>query len=78
MIHVKLSTTLREHIPGYEPVQGLYAEHSEALTVEGLALRLGLPLSEIKVVMVNGRRSALDQPLADNDRVAFFPAVGGG
>lgn len=77
-LHVKLSTTLRNHVPAYDPVQGLEAELTEGKTVKDLANDLGLPLEAIKIVMVNGRHAKLETPLKDADRVAYFPAVGGG
>ena len=43
-----------------------------------LAEKIGLPLDEIKIIMLNGKRVELDAPVADNDRLAYFPAVGGG
>lgn len=76
-IHVKLSSTLRGFVPGYEPVKGMNVQAS-GQTAEGLAGDLGIPLSEIKFAMINGRHLPLDTPLARGDRVAYFPAVGGG
>ena len=49
-----------------------------SLHAETLALHLGLPLEEIRIVMINGRQEELSCPLRDGDRVAYFPAVGGG
>ncbi|MDL2207904.1 MoaD/ThiS family protein [Desulfovibrio sp. OttesenSCG-928-M16] len=77
-LHVKLSTTLRVRVPGYDPAGGLAVDLADGATVRNLALHLGLPLEEIKITMVNGRHASLDTPLSDTDRVAFFPAVGGG
>ena len=77
-LHIKLSTTLRACVPDYEPVKGLITELAEGGTVRDLALHLGLPLDDIKIVMINGRHASMDAPLHDGDRVAFFPAVGGG
>lgn len=77
-ILVKLSTTLRRHVPAYVPATGLEVAFAAPMTAGALAERLHLPLEEIKVVMVNGVQSSLGQPLADGDRVAYFPAVGGG
>ena len=77
---VKLSTTLRDCVSGYDPVAGLEVDisaHGE-LSAEALAAVIGIPRSEIKIVMVNGRQSALSTPVLDGDRVAYFPAVGGG
>lgn len=75
---VKLSTTLRDCVPGYVPEAGLEAVMPEGSTVGELAQHLGLPLQDIKIVMVNGRQQKAGDLLRDGDRVAYFPAVGGG
>lgn len=77
-VNVFLSTTLRECVPGYRPVDGLTIDLAGPATVRELAERIGLPLAEIKIVMINGRQSNLDAPVHDGDRVGVFPAVGGG
>lgn len=77
-IHVSLSTTLRSCVPGYSPADGLLLELSKPLSAAELAQKIGLPLSEIKIVMLNGRRSELDSLVRDGDRIGYFPAVGGG
>lgn len=77
-IYVNLSTTLRSFVPDYSPVDGLQLELAEPVSAGQLARNIGLPLSDIKIVMLNGRRSELDSVVRDGDRVGFFPAVGGG
>ncbi|WP_418764190.1 MoaD/ThiS family protein [Mailhella sp.] len=80
-ILIKLSTTLRDLVPGYDPETGLLVtpkEEESSLTAGELARRIGIPHEEIKIVMVNGRQSGLESPVRDGDRVAYFPAVGGG
>lgn len=77
-IHVKLSTTLRDHVSGYNAHEGLFLEPEGMLCPRALAEKLHLPLDDIKIIMINGVHASLDSPLADGDRVAFFPAVGGG
>ncbi len=80
-ILVKLSTTLREKVPGYTPETGLTVDFSSCgspVTAETLCRTLGLPPEEIKIVMINGRQQDISCPLQDGDRVAYFPAVGGG
>lgn len=77
-VYVKLSTTLRRAVPGYAPERGLVLELDGARTAGDVARHLHLPLDDIKIVMVNGTHASLDRSLADGDRVAFFPAVGGG
>ena len=77
-ILVKLSTTLRDYVPEYTPSPGIFLPLSDNETALDVALRLGLPPLEIKIVMVNGRHAPLDTRLQAGDRVAYFPAVGGG
>ena len=80
-ILIKLSTTLRDMVPGYEPEKGLTVSLNEGestITAGELAARIGIPLEEIKIVMINSRQSELDSIVGDGDRVAYFPAVGGG
>ena len=75
---VKLSTTLRDHVSDYVPETGLQVEMPQGSTVAQLARHLGLPLQDIKIVMVNGRQHKVNDPMRDGDRIAYFPAVGGG
>ena len=79
-VHVKLSTTLRAYVPDYEPEKGLIKDIAllGKTTAASLANALSIPLGEIKFVMINGRYVPLDTVLRENDRVAYFPAVGGG
>ena len=75
---VKLSTTLRDYVPDYVPETGLQVEMPEGSTVAQLAQHLGLPPQDIKIVLVNGRPQQVDDLMRDGDRIAYFPAVGGG
>jgi molybdopterin converting factor small subunit len=50
---------------------------SETFTVKTLADHVQIPDQNIVLVFVNGRRAEIDRHLADGDRVAFVPAVGG-
>lgn len=77
-MHIKISTTLRKYVPHYDPEKGLELAFKPGGTAHELAQFLSIPVEEIKFVMINGRYAPLGTPLADSDRVAFFPAVGGG
>lgn len=79
-LHVKLSATLRPYVPDYDPEKGLDLDldYSSPVTAADIAVRLGVPPEEIKFIMLNGRCMAMDTPLNPGDRLAFFPAVGGG
>lgn len=77
-VTVNLSTTLRNHVPGYQPDQGLTMDLDNIQMALDLARKIGLPIEDIKITMLNGRRVDLNSPVSDGDRIAFFPAVGGG
>jgi molybdopterin converting factor small subunit len=77
-VHVKLSATLRDHVPGYVPAEGLRVDVRPGETVAGLARALGLPSDQLKIIMLNGIHANPDALVTDGDRVAFFPPVGGG
>ena len=77
-VTVKLSSTLREYVPAYAPEQGLRCAVPAGSRVVDLAVRLGLPLAELTIVMINGRQHALEDVLHGGDSVAFFPAIGEG
>lgn len=77
-ILVKLSTTLRDCVPGYDAEAGLSLDMPEGTSVRELARHIHVPPEEIKIVMINGCQSEGSDTLRDGDRVALFPAVGGG
>ena len=47
-------------------------------SVRGVAEALAIPQGEIHLVFINGRAASFDQDLQDGDRLALFPAIGGG
>lgn len=50
----------------------------DGATVEAAIRQIGVTPADIKLIFVNGRHAEPDHPLADGDRLAFVPAVGGG
>ena len=77
-ITVKLSSSLRRYVSGYDPHQGLNLEYTPDQTVEELMQQLGIPREMVKIIMVNGLSTPLERTLEDGDRLGLFPAVGGG
>ena len=75
---VKLSSSLRRFVPGYNALAGLHLLHRPGLTVAGVLQELGITISEVKIIMVNGVRTGPERTLTEGDRVGLFPAVGGG
>jgi molybdopterin synthase sulfur carrier subunit len=53
-------------------------DYPAGTTVADVADGLKLPLSELGIMMINGRHVKLDRPLADGDTLALFPLLGGG
>ena len=47
-------------------------------TVADVARQLGIPADLARVVLVNGRDAAPEQPLAPGDVVSIFPPLAGG
>lgn len=50
----------------------------EGMTPRDVALDFKIPLDDVAIIMVNGRRVKLDKELVETDVLALFPAVGGG
>jgi molybdopterin converting factor small subunit len=40
--------------------------------------KIGIPPSEVAIILVDGRHAAQDQPLRDGETVSLFPAIAGG
>jgi sulfur carrier protein ThiS len=77
-ILVKLSASLRKMVPDYNPLTGIDMQMPAGHSVAGVLGHLGIAPKEVKVIMVNGVAASTDRELEEGDRVALFPAVGGG
>jgi len=72
-ITVKLFATLRE-MGEKEAIHNIDAGTIPKDIIEGL----GIPLKDVAIIMVNGRRVSEGTELKDGDVLAIFPPVGGG
>lgn len=72
-IIVKLFANLREN---REKEQVLSFE--EGITAIEVIRSLGIPIEDVAIIMINGRRVESDTILLENDTIALFPPVGGG
>lgn len=72
-ITVKLFANLRE---GRDKEQKLVL--AERQTAKEVIERLAIPVEDVAIIMVNGRRVEVDTLLAPEDVLALFPPVGGG
>jgi len=77
-VKVFLSSTLRQHIPGYDPSEGALFSVDLKTTISELCKRMNIPRHKIKIIMVNGRNASFDFELRGGERVGLFPPVGGG
>ncbi len=73
-IQVKCYATLAHHQPG----NGERFSVESGTSVADLLEVLGMTPEAVKVVFVNGKHVGQDFVLSEEDRVALFPAVGGG
>jgi len=77
-LRVFLSSTLRQYIAGYDPSEGVRFPVNRKTTVSELCKLMNLPMAKIKIVMVNGKSEPFDYELQGDERIGFFPPVGGG
>ena len=77
-LKIFLSSTLRKHVAGYDPVKGLEVEVDGGITVAEVCKKVKIPIDNIKVAFVNGKSQKLDYILQGEERIGLFPPVGGG
>ena len=73
-INLKLFATLTDYIPECPekfPVK-------KGITLNDLVIELKIPMNNVKLIFINGRKQDLDYLLKDGERVGLFPPVGGG
>jgi len=77
-LQVFLNATLRGYVPGYDPYQGISLDIPPGTPVSWIISHLGLPATEVTLIMVNGRRQSADFLLEGDERLGLFPPIGGG
>ena len=77
-VEVRVFATLRKYLPGLGIGEPKVLELPEGTTFAELCDLLELPAAEVKVIMRNGRQTKFEELVADGDRIAYIPAVGGG
>jgi molybdopterin synthase sulfur carrier subunit len=77
-LQVFLAASLRQYVADYDPASGCEIAAKAGATVRDVARLMQIPEEEVKLIMVNGIGAAWETPLKGNERVAFFPPVGGG
>lgn len=70
---VKLFASLRDDNEKEQTI-----ELNQGSTVLDIVDKLKIPMDNIAIIMVNGRRQKADVEVYHNDIVSLFPPVGGG
>lgn len=77
-LQIMLFATLRRFISGYDPYQGLVLDISPGTTPAQIMHQLGLPRKDVTLILVDGVQQPPEYQLQGNERLAFFPPIGGG
>ncbi len=72
-IEVRLFASLRKYSNNKNRI-GL----EDGANVSDFIERIGIPPSEVAIILVNGRHAHQDQRLHDGEAVSLFPAIAGG
>ena len=72
-IQVRLYEELNDYLPPGRRKHSFVEGVNEGATVEGLLSLLGVPQSEVDLVLVNGEPVPFSRVLAHNDRVSIYP-----
>jgi molybdopterin converting factor small subunit len=77
-VEVRVFATLRHYLPELGVGEPKILDIPEGTTLAELCDQLGVPMEEVKIIMRNGLQSAQEETIAEGDRIAYIPAVGGG
>ena len=73
-IELKFFVTLSKYLPDSAAAYLV----TPGKTVSDLIDELNIPIDDVKLIFVNGRKEGLDYEVKDGDRLGLFPPVGGG
>jgi len=82
-VELRIFMTFRRYLPAGASDGRAQVTLAGGATFEDLLKRIGLPVREPKLFMINGRTHREESPanrqvLADGDVIAIFPPIGGG
>jgi molybdopterin converting factor small subunit len=72
-IEVRLFASLRKYAHDKSRIR-----LEDGANVSDFIERIGVPPSEVAIILVNGRHAREDQRLHDGEAVSLFPAIAGG
>lgn len=72
-ILVKLFANLRDYGENEQEI-----DFKEGMTPRDVSKKFEIPIEDVAILMINGRRVKIDKELKNEDTLAIFPPVGGG
>lgn len=77
-LRVEVGSYLRKYLTEYDPEKGLELKFEAEKTAGQIIDELGIPRSEVSIIMVNRKAARSDQALKDGDLLGLFPVALGG
>lgn len=79
-IKVGVYSTLRHYLDPRPPIgEYILMDYPVGTPVGQIVEKLGLPLTEIAIILIKGKHQTLDYRLQESDeKIALFPLSGGG
>lgn len=77
-LRVEVGSYLRKYLTEYDPEKGLELKLKAEKTAGQIIDELGIPPSEVSIIMVNRKAARSDQALKDGDLLGLFPVALGG
>ncbi len=76
---VKVFATLRKKYPEINDMNPLVLEFEEGVTAKEIIKKLDFQISEIHLILLNGRKIKPETSISDNNGIlSLFPPIGGG
>lgn len=77
-VEVRVFSGLEKFLPHKRFGEPLTVDIIEGETIRDLLQKLGIPEDQVYTILVDGRHQSLDYTLRQDERISFFPPVGGG
>ena len=74
LIHIHFYATLKRYAPDVDEPYPI----TPGMSVNEVLIRLHVPLDNIQLIFVNGKKASPKTILKGGDRIGIFPPIGGG
>lgn len=74
-VEVRLHKSLGSQVAGYDEQDGLRLDWLPGLTPAVVLKELGVPLDQVRMIVVNGNAAEMSTLVADGEVLSFFPAA---